>query len=92
MARDRDVAALGELARRYDEGWLGELHHEIADRTADLALTCVPVPRRILDVGCGAGYLLSRLAGRAPHADVLAGIDAAPAMIEVARNAATMTG
>ena len=88
MARDRDVAAFGERAKRYDEGWLGQLHHQIADRTADLALTCVPAPRRILDVGCGTGYLLGRLAARAPQAEVLAGIDAAPAMIEVARDAA----
>jgi hypothetical protein len=39
MARDRDVGAFGERAQRYDEGWLGQLHHQIADRTADLALT-----------------------------------------------------
>jgi ubiquinone/menaquinone biosynthesis C-methylase UbiE len=89
MARDRDVAAFGERAQRYDEGWRGQLHHQIADRTADLALTCVPASRRILDVGCGTGYLLSRLAARAPQAEVLAGIDAAPAMIEVAKGAAT---
>jgi ubiquinone/menaquinone biosynthesis C-methylase UbiE len=88
MARDRDVAAFGERAQGYDEGWRGQLHHQIADRTADLARTCVPAPRRILDVGCGTGYLLGRLAARAPRAEVLAGIDAAPAMIEVARDAA----
>ena len=81
MARDRDVAAFGERAQRYDVGWLGRMHHQIADRTADLALTCVPAPRRILDVGCGTGYLLGRLAARAPQAEALAGIDAAPAMI-----------
>jgi ubiquinone/menaquinone biosynthesis C-methylase UbiE len=89
MARDRDIAAFGERAPRYDEGWLGQLHHQIATRTADLALTCVPAPRRILDVGCGTGYLLGRLAARAPQAQVLAGIDAAPAMIAVASGAAT---
>jgi ubiquinone/menaquinone biosynthesis C-methylase UbiE len=88
MARDRDVAAFGERARGYDLGWRGRMHHQIADRTADLALTCMPAPKRILDVGCGTGYLLSQLAARAPQAQVLAGIDAAPAMIEVARAAA----
>ena len=85
MARDRDLAAFGERAQHYDEGWLGELHHQIADRTADLALTCVRAPRRILDVGCGTGYLLARLAARAPQAEALAGIDAAPAMIQAAQ-------
>jgi ubiquinone/menaquinone biosynthesis C-methylase UbiE len=89
MARDRDVAAFGERAQGYDEGWLGQLHHQIADRTADLALTLAPAPRRILDVGCGTGYLLGRLAARAPQAEVLAGIDAAPGMIRAARSAAT---
>ena len=87
-ARDRDIAAFGERAQRYDQGWRGRLHHQIADRTADLALSRVPAPRRILDVGCGTGYLLGQLASRAPQAEVLAGIDAAPAMIEVARVAA----
>ena len=89
MARDRDVAAFGERAQRYDEGWLGQLHHQIADRTADLALTCVPAPTRILDVGCGTGYLLGRLAAHVPQAGALAGIDAAPAMIRAATDAAT---
>jgi ubiquinone/menaquinone biosynthesis C-methylase UbiE len=89
MARDRDVAAFGERAPRYDEGRLGELHHQIADRTADLALTCVPAPSRILDVGCGTGYLLGQLAARAAQAEVLAGIDPAAAMIEAASGAAT---
>ena len=46
MARDRDVAAFGERAQGYDEGWRGRMHHQIADRTADLALTCVPAPER----------------------------------------------
>jgi ubiquinone/menaquinone biosynthesis C-methylase UbiE len=89
MTRDRDVAAFGRRARGYDADWRGRLHHQIADRTADLALTCVPAPAQILDIGCGTGYLLGRLAARVPRARVLAGIDAAPAMIEVARSAAT---
>jgi ubiquinone/menaquinone biosynthesis C-methylase UbiE len=89
MAPDRDVAAFDERARGYDAGRLGQLHHQIADRTADLALTCEPAPQRVLDVGCGTGYLLGRLAARLPHAAELAGIDAAATMIEVARAAAT---
>ena len=56
-----------------------------ADRAADLALACSPAPRRILDVGCGTGYLLRQLAARVPAAVELAGVDAAPAMIETAR-------
>ena len=61
-----------------------QLHHEIADRTAEVALACVPAPHRVLDVGCGTGYLLRQLAVRVPEAAELTGIDAAPSMIEVA--------
>ena len=89
MAGDRDVAAFGRRARRYDQGWRGRLHHQISDRMAGLALACVPAPRRILDIGCGTGYLLGVLAAHAPQAESLAGIDAAPEMIEVARGAPT---
>ena len=89
MARGRDVAVFGERAQRHDDGWLGQLHHQIAGRMADLALTCVPAPRPIFDVGCGTGYLLGRLAARAPQAQALAGIDAAPAMIRAAQRTAT---
>jgi ubiquinone/menaquinone biosynthesis C-methylase UbiE len=84
MSRNRDVAAFDQRARGYEEGWRGRLHHEIAHRTADLALGCRPAPRRILDVGCGTGYLLRQLAGGCPEATELWGIDAAPTMIEVA--------
>jgi hypothetical protein len=40
MARDRDVAAFGDRAHGYNQGWRGQMHHQIADRAADLALTC----------------------------------------------------
>jgi ubiquinone/menaquinone biosynthesis C-methylase UbiE len=63
------------------------LHHEIANRCADLALARSPSPRRVLDVGCGTGYLLRRLAQRCPAATELAGIDAAPEMVAAARQA-----
>jgi len=89
MAHDRDVAAFDQRAPRYESGWLGKLHHDIADRAADLALSRCPAPRRILDVGCGTGYLLRELAARVPAAAELAGIDAAPAMIETARQMAS---
>ena len=85
MARDRDVEAFAERAPGYESGWLGKLHRDIADRVVDIALACSPTSRRILDVGCGTGYLLRQVAARAPDAVELVGIDAAAAMIEVAR-------
>ena len=84
MPADRDVGAFNDRAPGYESGWRGRLHHEIADRTVGAALACVPAPHRVLDVGCGTGYALRQLAGRLPGARQLAGIDAAPQMVEVA--------
>ena len=53
---------------------------------ADLALAQVPAPQRVLDVGCGTGYLLRRIAARVPHAAELAGVDAAADMVRVAQD------
>jgi ubiquinone/menaquinone biosynthesis C-methylase UbiE len=82
--RYRDVAAFDERAAGYDQGWRGRLHHDIADQTAEIALTASAAPERVLDVGCGSGYLLRLLASRCPGAAELAGVDAAPGMIKVA--------
>jgi ubiquinone/menaquinone biosynthesis C-methylase UbiE len=85
MSVDRDVTAFDERATRYDRGWLGRLHHDIAKRSVEVALSSQPHPRRILDVGCGTGYLLRLLATRCPGAVELAGVDPAASMIDVAR-------
>ncbi len=84
----RDVAAFDERAPGYEQGWRGRMHHEIAGRAAELAESVDAVPRRVLDVGCGTGYLLRLLAARYPQAAELAGVDAAPSMIETAEQAA----
>jgi ubiquinone/menaquinone biosynthesis C-methylase UbiE len=78
------VQAFDERASRYEQGWLGRLHHEISDRAVRLALTCTPAPRRVLDVGSGTGYVLRRLADRLPSAVEFAGIDPAPEMVRIA--------
>src|ERR1700678_1606086 len=85
---DRDIAAFDARAGGYEAGWLGRLHQQIADRTADLALGAVSAPQRILDVGCGTGYLLRQLGARCPDAVELTGVDPAPTMIAAARAAA----
>jgi ubiquinone/menaquinone biosynthesis C-methylase UbiE len=80
----RDLAAFNNRAAGYDRGRRGRLHHEIADRTASLAVATIASPSRVLDVGCGTGYLLGTLARRYPDAQQLSGIDAAPQMIATA--------
>jgi ubiquinone/menaquinone biosynthesis C-methylase UbiE len=84
----RDVAAFDERAPGYEQGWRGRLHHEIAERTARLAQRTAQSPGRVLDVGCGTGYLLRRLRSQYPDAEELAGIDAAASMIRVAEDGA----
>jgi ubiquinone/menaquinone biosynthesis C-methylase UbiE len=84
----RDVDAFNDRAAEYDRGWRGQLHHEIANRTARLAAAAVATPNRVLDLGCGTGYLLRTLASRYPDAEQLVGIDAAPEMVKTA-NAVT---
>lgn len=61
------------------DGLLGQMHRDLAARTIDLALSLGPAPRRILDVGCGAGVLLRELSKRLPQAHELTGVDAATA-------------
>jgi ubiquinone/menaquinone biosynthesis C-methylase UbiE len=78
------VPAFEDRAARYEEGWRGRLHHDIADRTALAAVSVVGAPQRVLDLGCGTGYLLRLLARQWPQATELAGIDPAPAMIVAA--------
>jgi trans-aconitate 2-methyltransferase len=43
-----------------------------------------PVPRRVVDLGCGPGHLTARMAERWPQAEVL-GLDSSPEMVEAAR-------
>ena len=80
----RDLAAYNDRAAQYESGRRGRLHHEIADRTASLAVATVAAPGRVLDVGCGTGYLLRTLALRYRDAQQLCGVDAAPQMISTA--------
>jgi len=58
MAPDRVVGAFDESARPYESGWKGRLHHQIADEIRSLEIQVVPNPGRVLDGGCGTGYLL----------------------------------
>ena len=87
MPYDRDVAAFDARAPEYEHGWLGRLHHGISEQTIEIALALNAAPQRILDVGCGTGYLLRELASRAPTAEQLVGIDPAGGMVHAAKRA-----
>ncbi len=89
MPADRDVQAFDARAAWYESGRHGRLHREISDRVVELALSQVPAPRRVLDVGCGTGYALRQLAARLPQTGVFLGVDAAPKMVETARSASS---
>ena len=70
--------------------WDGEGYEQISDLQRWLAGRAVALLRlhgdeRVLDVGCGDGYVSRLLATRVPSGE-LVGIDASPRMIEVARS------
>lgn len=85
MPIERDVAEFDERAATYEQGWLGRFHRKIAERTVTIALASQPSPMRILDIGCGTGYLLRVIASRCPDVVELAGVDPAAAMVGVAQ-------
>ena len=84
---DRDVGRFGRWASTYDEHWLQPRFFEpVQEATLRRAAVLVPDPRSVLDVGCGTGALLRKVAERFPRAD-LSGVDPAPGMVEAARKA-----
>jgi len=73
------IKNFSQSARDYDK------HALLQKALADELFSSVPKlnPQKILDIGCGTGYLARRLAGRFPQAEVV-GMDIAPGMIKVA--------
>jgi SAM-dependent methyltransferase len=51
---------------------------KLIERVADLAVATMPIPLRVLDVGCGDGQLLSELILRVPYAELYVGLDPRP--------------
>ncbi len=84
-ASDRDVDRFGRWAPSYDRSFLQRaLFGPVQAATIAAAAGQAARPRAILDVGCGTGQLLRRLAARFPAAE-LTGADAAAGMIDQAR-------
>jgi SAM-dependent methyltransferase len=71
--------------RTYDVGTSPKGHQQIVERAADVAASAMPMPLRLLDVGCGAGELLNEMIVRVPYADVYVGLDPVAAVIADAR-------
>ncbi|HEY0510928.1 MAG TPA: methyltransferase domain-containing protein [Thermoanaerobaculia bacterium] len=74
------VAEYARLAPEYDEKW--SFYIEATTRETLARLSLRPADR-LLDVGCGSGALLHRLAGS--HSARLSGVDPVPEMLAVAR-------
>ena len=89
VAYERDIRAYRYRSAHYESGYRGYLHHRIANRTADLAQNYYPASQRILDVGCGTGYLLRRLMENCAGSVKLSGIDPVHEMIKIARSSVT---
>ena len=85
--RQRDVDSFDRRAGSYEHDWRARFHAPVVAGSAEVARWAVPHPATVLDVGCGTGALLRALADRLPARVALAGVDPAPAMIEVGRAA-----
>ena len=79
---DPVISEYASNARTYDRKW--SFYVESTTRETIARLPMNPADR-VLDVGCGTGELLSRLAAKYPQAR-LAGLDPVPEMLAVARD------
>jgi len=81
VADDPVVREYSRAAKDYDTKWSFYVDSTTRETMRRLRLAG---SERVLDVGCGTGVLLARLAAKYPSAR-LAGLDPVPAMLEVAR-------
>jgi SAM-dependent methyltransferase len=65
----------------YDRGTVGDDHAKVVERAADVAVSVMPIPLRVLDVGCGDGQLLAELILRVPYAELYVGVDPIPGVM-----------
>lgn len=79
--RESVVKEYSRLAPDYDTRWSFYVE---TTTSATIARLSPPPTGRVLDVGCGTGALLQKLARKFPQAR-LAGVDPAPEMLAVAR-------
>ena len=75
-------------ARDYEAGPRAKWHHAVVLRAVETAVTALPVPLRVLDIGCGTGAYLRELTARLPNAADLVGVDPSLEMLRLARERA----
>jgi SAM-dependent methyltransferase len=76
--------------RVYDQGTEARGHAKVLERAADVAVSAMPIPLRILDVGCGDGRLLGEFVVRVPYANAYVGVDPVPSAVAAARQVADL--
>jgi ubiquinone/menaquinone biosynthesis C-methylase UbiE len=82
---DSHGSPLPERRSRYQRGTEQRWHLDALERAADVAVSAMPMPLRMLDVGCGQGLLLGELVVRVPYADAYVGVDPLPDVLIAAR-------
>jgi ubiquinone/menaquinone biosynthesis C-methylase UbiE len=82
---DKHVGRFGRWAEHYDRSVLQRLiFGPLQERVLEQIAAAVPEPGAVLDVGCGTGQLMRRVAGRFPLA-TLTGVDPSADMVRVAQ-------
>lgn len=76
--KSTDFASVGGAYAAYSSGGRGRLRHDIVSRRI---LSLLPGPSRILDVGCGDGEMVLRLAAAGHH---VTGVETSVGMLEKA--------
>ena len=65
----------------YQQGTVPDGHQALVEHAADVAVAAMPIPLRVLDVGCGAGALLAEMILRVPYAEAYVGVDPLPDLV-----------
>ena len=86
---NKDVERFERWSKTYEHSWVQRYFDEVHRFMIDTVAAHAPTlnPKVVLDVGCGTGRLLRRVAAAWPEAQ-LVGVDAATGMIESARTLA----
>jgi ubiquinone/menaquinone biosynthesis C-methylase UbiE len=85
MARDANVWMTETPAAVPDTPRRAKMRAKVNERAADVALAAVPVPLRVLDIGCREGALVRELVARLPNVLEITGIDGDEEMVREAR-------